>query len=139
MKGAGLFVVVNHTAARARVAWPRVREALVRAGVPFEAHESARQGETEGSTREALGRGFETVAAVGGDGTLSAAASGFFEPCAGLTGGSLPRAVNPSASLALLPAGTGNDFARGLAGGRREPLEAWVARLVRHCRGDARR
>jgi diacylglycerol kinase family enzyme len=137
MKGAGLFVVVNHTAARARVAWPRVREALVRAGVPFEAHESARQGETEGSTREALGRGFETVAAVGGDGTLSAAASGFFEPCAGLSEGVPPRAVNPEAALALLPAGTGDDFARGLAGGRREPLEAWAARLVRHRRGDA--
>jgi diacylglycerol kinase (ATP) len=134
MSADGLFVIVNHTAARARAAWPRVREALTRAGVEFEAHESTRQGETEERTRDALGRGFGTVAAVGGDGTLSAAASGFFEPCAGLPEGSLPRAVNPEASLALLPAGTGDDFARGLAGGRREPLDAWVARLVRHSR-----
>jgi YegS/Rv2252/BmrU family lipid kinase len=139
MSGAGLFVVVNHTAARARGAWPRVREALTRAGVEFDAHESTRQGETEDRTRDALGRGFETVAAVGGDGTLSAAASGFFEPCAGLPEGSPPRAVNPSASLAVLPAGTGDDFARGLSGGRREPLEAWVARLVKHRRADAPR
>lgn len=136
MKEAGLFVVVNHTAARARVAWPRVREALARAGVRVEALEATRQGETEEGARDALRRGFETVAAVGGDGTLSAAASGFFETCAGLGEGLLPRAVNPAAALALLPAGTGDDFARGLAGGRREPLEAWVARLVRHCRGD---
>ncbi|HWS86790.1 MAG TPA: diacylglycerol kinase family protein [Pyrinomonadaceae bacterium] len=137
MSGAGLFVVVNHTAARARAAWPRVRESLVRAGVEFEAHESTQQGETEERTRDALGRGFETVAAVGGDGTLSAAASGFFEPCAGLSEGGRPRAVNPGASLAPLPSGTGDDFARGLSGGRRAPLEAWVARLVRHCRAAA--
>jgi len=137
MSGAGLFVVVNHTAARARGAWPRVRDALTRAGVEFEAHESTQQGETEERTRAALARGFETVAAVGGDGTLSAAASGFFEPCAGLSEGSPPRAVNPESSLAVLPAGTGDDFARGLSGGRREPLEAWVARLVRHSHNDA--
>jgi YegS/Rv2252/BmrU family lipid kinase len=136
MSEAGLFVVVNHTAARARVAWPRVREALVRAGVGFDAHESTRQGETEERTRDALGRGCATVAAVGGDGTLSAAASGFFEPCAGLPEGAPPRAVNPEASLAVLPAGTGDDFARGLTRGRREPLDAWVASLISHCRGD---
>ena len=139
MSGADLFVIVNHTAARARGAWPRVREALARAGVPVEAHESTRPGETEERTREALGRGFRVVAAVGGDGTLSAAASGFFEPCAGLPEGAEPRAVNSEAALALLPAGTGDDFARGLSGGRREPLEAWLARLVRHCRGDGPR
>lgn len=137
MSRAGLFVVVNHTAARARGAWPRVRDALTRAGVEFEAHESTRPGETEEYTRAALGRGCETIAAVGGDGTLSAAASGFFEPCAGLSESSRPRAVNLSASLAVLPAGTGDDFARGLSGGRREPLEAWAARLVRHCQTDA--
>jgi diacylglycerol kinase (ATP) len=136
MKEPGLFVVVNHTAARARVAWPRVREALARAGLGVEAHESTRQGETEEHTRDALWRGFETIAAVGGDGTLSAAASGFFEPCAALPADALPRAVNPEASLALLPAGTGDDFARGLTDGRREPLEEWVAKLIRHCRGD---
>jgi diacylglycerol kinase family enzyme len=152
MSEAGLFVVVNHTAARARLAWPRVREALKGAGVPFEAHESARPGETEERTRAALRRGFGTIAAVGGDGTLSAAASGFFEPLDGssdgevgmnggdisMDGGRVPRAVNSSAALAVLPAGTGDDFARGLAGGRRDSLEAWLGRLVAHCRRDAR-
>jgi diacylglycerol kinase (ATP) len=139
-----LFVIINHTAARAREAWPRVRAELGRADVPFEAHESTREGETEERTRAAFARGVETVAAVGGDGTLSAAASGYFEPCAALSEGASgppegasPRAVNPSAALAVLPAGTGDDFARGLAGGRRAPLEDWVARLVKHCRrGD---
>ena len=135
MPEAGLFVVVNHTAARAREAWPRVREALARAGVGFEAHESTRPGETEERTRAALAAGFGTVAAVGGDGTLSAAAAGCFEPLGVTDETDAPRAVNPEAALALLPAGTGDDFARGLTGGRREPLEAWLARLVAHCRG----
>jgi diacylglycerol kinase (ATP) len=136
MGRAGLFVVVNHTAARARKAWPRVREALTRARVAFEAHESTRQGETEERTRAALQRGFRTIAAVGGDGTLGAAANGFFEPLAGLPESSLPRTVNPETALAVLPAGTGDDFARGLSGGRRELLDVWVERLVRHCCGE---
>jgi diacylglycerol kinase family enzyme len=178
MSRAGLFVVVNNAAARARAAWPRVRKALAREGIRFEAHESLRPGETEERTRAAIGEGFETIAVVGGDGTLSAATSGYFGQCKrlsknegllegkglleddglsdneglsdsdrpldddglsdgeGLSEGKLPRAVNSSAALALLPAGTGDDFARGLAGGRRESLEAWLARLIEHCRRD---
>jgi diacylglycerol kinase (ATP) len=129
-----LFVVVNNAAARARVAWPGVREALTRAGVRFDAHESLKPGETEETTRAALAGGFGTVAVVGGDGTLSAAAGGYFEPCDGLAADERPRAINAEAALAILPAGTGDDFARGLAGGRRDTLDAWLARLIEHCR-----
>jgi diacylglycerol kinase family enzyme len=129
-----LFVIINNAAARARVAWPSVREALTRAGVRFDAHESSRPGETEETTRAALAGGFGTVAVVGGDGTLSAAAGGYFEPCDRLAADERPRAINPEAALAILPAGTGDDFARGLAGGRRDTLDAWLARLVEHCR-----
>ena len=137
MKGSGgLFVIVNNAAARAREAWPRVREALTRAGVEFYAHESLRPGDTERSTRAALAEGYTTVAVVGGDGTLSAAAAGYFRPCEELKEGEEPRPINAAAALAVLPAGTGDDFARGLTGGRREPLEAWLARLVEHCRSD---
>jgi diacylglycerol kinase (ATP) len=134
MKGTQLFVVVNYAAARARAAWPRVREALAGAGVRFDSHDSTMPGGTEEVTRAAVSEGFGTIAVVGGDGTLSAAASGFFTPCEALGEGETPRAVNASAALAVLPAGTGDDFARGLSGGSREPLEAWLARLVRHCR-----
>ena len=136
MKGTQLFVVVNKTAARARAAWPRVSESLARAAIRFEAHEPSMQGGTEEATRAAIEKGFRTVAVVGGDGTLSAAASGYFKSCEALDEGETPRAVNPSAAIALLPAGTGDDFARGLSGGHREPLEAWLARLVRHCREE---
>ncbi|MDQ5836047.1 MAG: acylglycerol kinase family protein, partial [Acidobacteriota bacterium] len=133
---ARLLVIVNHAAARARRAWPDVCAYLEGERVRFDAHESVRAGETEEATRAALACGYTTVAVVGGDGTLSAAASGYFEPCAPLAAGALPRAVNPAASLAILPAGTGDDFARGLTGGRREPLAGWLARLVNHSRAD---
>jgi diacylglycerol kinase family enzyme len=137
MKRTQLFVVVNNSAARARAAWPRVRDALAGAGLRFEAQEPSTPRETEGAVRAAFTEGFRTVAVVGGDGTLSAAASGYFTSCEALGEGERPRAINSSASLAVLPAGTGDDFARGVSGGRREPLEAWLARLVRHCRADA--
>jgi diacylglycerol kinase family enzyme len=137
-----LFVIVNRAAARAREAWPRVRAELARGGVAFDAHESERPGETEEHTRAALSERYATVAVVGGDGTLSAAASGYFalrdaNDDANDEGGE-PRAVNASAALAILPAGTGDDFARGLAGGKRAPLDAWLARLVAHCRNVER-
>ena len=133
-ESSGLLVIVNNAAARAREAWPRVREALARGGVRFDAHESVRPGETEERTRAALVEGFKTVAVVGGDGTLSAAAAGYFEPLDALAADERPRAINAKAALAVLPAGTGDDFARGLAGGRRATLEAWLARLVEHSR-----
>ena len=129
-----VLVVYNAAAARARKAWPSVGHALARAGVGADVREAVRPGETESRTREALAEGREIVAVIGGDGTLSAAASGFFRPAEETPPGDLPRPVNPSAALSVLPAGTGDDFARGLTGGRREPLSAWVERLVRHAR-----
>ncbi|HEV7891208.1 MAG TPA: diacylglycerol kinase family protein [Pyrinomonadaceae bacterium] len=139
MKGTQLFVVVNSRAARARAAWPRLRDALKDSGVRFDACEPSTPRETEEAARTALTRGFRTIAVVGGDGTLSAAASGYFESCDSLGEDESPRAVNASAALAVLPAGTGDDFARGLSGGRREPVEAWLTRLINHCHTESAR
>jgi diacylglycerol kinase (ATP) len=124
-------VVVNYGAARARAAWAVVRRELAGAGVRFEAHEALEFGDARASARAALEGGFRTVAVVGGDGTLSEVVTGFFRD-ASLN--AAPEAVNPDASLALLPAGTGNDFARAVEG-RRASLGHWLARLVAHCRG----
>ena len=129
-----LFVIVNRAAARAREAWPRVSAMLARGKVAFDAHESERPGETQERTRAALVEGYKTVAIVGGDGTLSAAASGYFARLAASDASDEPRPINACAALAILPAGTGDDFARGLAGGKRAPLEAWTERLIAHCR-----
>jgi YegS/Rv2252/BmrU family lipid kinase len=53
--------------------------------------------------RRALHDGYDTVVAVGGDGTINETINGFFE------GG---RAINPKAALGVLPRGTGGDFRR---------------------------
>jgi diacylglycerol kinase family enzyme len=48
----------------------------------------------------------------------------------------LPSAIDTSATLAILPAGTGNDFARGLSGSR-APLQTWIDKVVAHARGES--
>ncbi|HEX7332266.1 MAG TPA: diacylglycerol kinase family protein [Pyrinomonadaceae bacterium] len=118
---------MNHAAAKARRVWPQVKQQLDAAGVEYQAYETKSPGDATVRTRAALSSGTEAVVVVGGDGTLSEAAEGFFEfndnPDV------LPVAVNPSATLAILTAGTGDDFARGLHGGR-APLEKWIDALI---------
>ena len=126
-------MVVNYSAARARAAWAEVRRELSGAGLRFEAHEAREFGDARCAARAALAARYRTVAVVGGDGTLSEVVSGFF---AGASFDDASELVNPEASLALLPAGTGNDFARSVEG-RRASLAHWLARLVAHCRGAA--
>lgn len=150
------FVVVNYNAARARAAWAQVGRVLRERGVRFDAHEArGGAGDAQSAAREALRAGYRTIAVVGGDGTLGEVVSGFFEPegeadvstsspsAAVLMPASssasvwTPAHVNAEAALAVLPAGTGNDFARGLAG-ERAALERWLERLIEHSRRDAR-
>jgi diacylglycerol kinase family enzyme len=111
---------------------------LAERGVGFDACEPAAAGEMELSVRAALREGYGTIAVVGGDGTLGEAARGFFESADELAkddDDALPASIAPRAALAILPAGTGNDFARGLTQ-KRAPLEMWLERLVAHCRPD---
>jgi diacylglycerol kinase (ATP) len=128
-----LLIIVNSAAAKAQRAWPVVRERLAASGIEFDVHETTHTGDATEKTRAALMSGVTTIAVVGGDGTLSEAAEGFFQFAERLE--QPPGAINPAASLAILPAGTGDDFARGLAG-RREMLPHWVDVLVAHCRND---
>ena len=127
-----LFVIINNVAAKAQAAWPIVRERLQTSGIDFEAGETTCAGDATSRTRDALRAGFMTIAVIGGDGTLSETAEGFFDLANGNDRTSLPAAINPAAALAILPAGTGDDFARGLMK-RRAPLADWVDLLVSHC------
>ncbi|HEX8749346.1 MAG TPA: YegS/Rv2252/BmrU family lipid kinase [Pyrinomonadaceae bacterium] len=132
------LVIINPAAARARRAWPKVQASLREGGLDFDVHETAFAGDATLATRRALHEGYETIAVVGGDGTLSEAGAGFFEFDENGAGEKLfmPSPINSRSTLAVLPAGTGDDFARGLAG-RREPVEEWVRRLTAHVRsGD---
>jgi len=68
---------------------------------------------------------------------LSEAALGFFEFRNGKDEVGVPAhsPINPDAALAILPAGTGDDFARGLAG-KRASLEEWLGILMAYSRSD---
>lgn len=131
------LVVINHAAARARRVWKRIETTLKAKGINFDAHETQHAGDATGATRVALRAGYQLIAVVGGDGTLSETAAGFFDldkqdrtdEQGKKSDAALPAPVCPEAALAILPAGTGDDFARGLSG-RREPVEAWLQRLI---------
>ena len=125
------LIIVNHAAAKARRAWPVVRDMLDAAGVAFDAYETTAIGDATLRTRAALTKGVTTIGVVGGDGTLSEAAEGFFD--LKKNAGELPTSINPSAALAILPAGTGDDFARGLTNGARASLDYWTSIFISHC------
>jgi len=130
------FVIINYNAARARVAWARARSVLLDDGIRFDALEANAKGDAQNAAREALRAGYKTIAVVGGDGTLGEVVTGFFEredARTSLAAMTTPTPVNAGAALALLPAGTGNDFARGLEGARAS-LEHWLERLIKHAR-----
>jgi YegS/Rv2252/BmrU family lipid kinase len=125
------LIIVNNAAAKARQAWPTIRNHIETAGIDFDVYATAQPGDATIRTRTALNAGVTTIAVVGGDGTLSEAAEGFFEFSQKLD--QLPNPINPAAALAILPAGTGDDFARGLTG-QRSPLTQWIDILIAHCR-----
>jgi YegS/Rv2252/BmrU family lipid kinase len=128
------LIIVNNAAARARRAWPTVRGQLEAGGVAFDFYETTQPGDATTRTREALRAGVNTIAVVGGDGTLSEAAQGFFEFNKRLE--DIPSPINSDARLAILPAGTGDDFGRSQMG-RREPLQKWIDILVSNCQTPA--
>jgi YegS/Rv2252/BmrU family lipid kinase len=113
--------------------WPEIKRKLDASGVEYQAYETTARGDATGKTRASLRSGINSIVVVGGDGTLSEVAEGFFEFSDVLD--ALPTAINPSATLGILPAGTGDDFARGLAG-TRAPLQTWLERIVAHARGE---
>lgn len=125
------LIIINKLAAKARRAWPKIAAKLQESGIEFELYETTSRGDATIRTRAALLEGFSSIAVVGGDGTLSEAAEGFFV-FDRLLAGSLPLPINRDAVLAILPAGTGDDFARGLMANR-APLEYWIEKLIAHC------
>jgi diacylglycerol kinase (ATP) len=136
------LIIINRAAARTRRTWPRIESVLKESAVVFELHETTHAGDATEATRAGLQEGYRIIAVVGGDGTLSEAAAGFFEATGGESGEdesqrlvNLPRQLSEDAALAILPSGTGDDFARGLSG-RREAVESWAERLVEYYRRD---
>lgn len=126
-----MLIIVNNVAAKARQAWPKIKKQLDAADVNYQIHYTNHQGDATVQTSVALNSGTQLIVVVGGDGTLSEAAQGFFRFNDDLA--VLPAAINSEATLAVLPAGTGDDFARGLRR-KRAPLQEWIDTLIGYVR-----
>ena len=94
--------------------WPETREVFRAENWTFEVAFTESRGHATQLTRVALKDGFEAIVAVGGDGTVYEVVNGMMAD---------GKAVNPAASLGIIPCGTGNDLARML-GLPRETLAA---------------
>lgn len=125
------LIIINNTAAKVHRWWPIIRTNLEESKLQYDFYETKFPGDATIRTRAALKGGTTVVAVIGGDGTLSEAAAGFFEFDTGNR--SMPSPINSQAALAIIPAGTGDDFARGLTG-RRASVESWIEALLAHCR-----
>ena len=119
------FVIANPKAAGGRVAakWGRlyatVSSSLGSTTVRFTGH----QGHAIELTREALREGYERIVVVGGDGTLNEVVNGFFDEEG--------KSINSEAILAVIPAGTGGDFARSIGMRGVNPEDAFRTATIR--------
>ena len=129
-----MLIIINKVAAKALQSWPKIKHELDAAGVAYKTSETQRKGDATLQARVALNAGVQLIVVVGGDGTLSEAAEGFFQFHDDLD--IPPAPINPLATLAILPAGTGDDFARGLRR-KRAPLNEWIDSLLSFAHGDA--
>lgn len=104
-----VLIVVNPAAGRGKAlkALPRIEKGCRELGIAYDLVRTEGPDDATRLAREGAQAGYEVVACVGGDGTVS-------ETGAGLIG--------TRTALALLPAGTGNDFARALGVYRRMDL-----------------
>ncbi|MBI5092221.1 MAG: diacylglycerol kinase family lipid kinase [Candidatus Hydrogenedentes bacterium] len=101
----GVAVVFNPCAGGGRAVreWPEIARAIRQEIGEFTLLESSGPGHIQRLVQDALRQGYARIVAIGGDGTIYEAVNGFFD---GST------TINPMASLAIIPMGTGCDFVR---------------------------
>jgi len=99
--GAELFVIVNLIAGhgRCKALFPKVKAELDRRGISNELHYTNEPQEATDVARWGIEAGFKRIVAMGGDGTVNEVTNGL---------------LGKDAVLAVIPAGTGNDFVRML-------------------------
>lgn len=100
-------VIVNPASnqGRTRHRWLEIKENLKNFFKEFKYDFTEKPSQATELTREALKEGTELVIGVGGDGTVNEIANGFFDN---------QQAINPEATLGIVPSGTGCDLTRSL-------------------------
>jgi diacylglycerol kinase (ATP) len=99
------FIIVNPAAGGGKVArlWPRIERDLQAEGFSYSVRFSERKMHAADLAEEAIARGYRKILGIGGDGTIHEIANGI-----------LRQDFAPSAEikLALVPIGSGNDWAK---------------------------
>ncbi len=113
-------------AGRMRRQWPKIRAALGKRFPDIRFVATERPGHARDIASELVADGAELLVAVGGDGTISEVADGLLR---------MGTAYASMVGLAVMPLGTGSDFARGLGLPRgydalAEAIETRPARIV---------
>ncbi len=98
------LAVINPTANNGRAGknWPEISNRLEKRGLKFKEEFTRYPGHADEITRYHLENGCRTVMAVGGDGTFSEVAAGFFGD---------DGHINPEAAMRIYPLGSGCDLA----------------------------
>ena len=101
MNGEKHFLIVNLIAGqgRCKAVFPRVQAALERRHIAYDLHYTNEPMEAIDVAKMGIEAGFTRIVAMGGDGTVNEVANGV---------------LGSNATLAVIPAGTGNDFVRML-------------------------
>jgi diacylglycerol kinase (ATP) len=124
--GRSVFVIFNPASGRGRGRRriPQYQQ-LLKSTLPESRHAlTTRAGEESALVERAIGEGFRTIVAVGGDGTWSHVAD------------QILRSAHPGVRFGILPSGTGNDFGRSLGVDQTSPeaavrvLEQGISRRV---------
>lgn len=97
-------LIVNPVAANGAVGrnWTRVRDFLQAEDASFDAVLTEEPGHATRLARQALDDGYQTIVAVGGDGTVNEVLNGLVKE----------GSVDPEVTLGIIPCGTGADFSR---------------------------
>lgn len=100
-------LIVNPVAGSSKAVkkWPEIEKRLTKVLGEFATEFTKQAKHATSITRHAIQQGYETIIAVGGDGTINEVVNGFFAN---------KKQINPEASLGIISMGTGGDLVRTL-------------------------
>jgi YegS/Rv2252/BmrU family lipid kinase len=123
---AELCVILNPHAGRGRAGrrQAELEQALHSAGLDYRLHRTRKRGDTAKLAYQALQHGYNTIAVVGGDGSINEGVNALLHHAAHR------RLSHAQGALGIVPMGTGSDFIKSLEGFTSNDIGAAVARLA---------